>query len=149
YLGATFSNVSIAPGDSFQRPSAGGGGFGDPLDRPTAEVLADVIDSYVSIDRAAKDYGVVITESDAELDEHEVDEAAPTRERARIRSARASWLGADPAEVARRYREDEITVDGVIRRDGVVLDWGTGELLEKSTGQFRESMRARSAAHWS
>src|SRR5699024_12326330 len=75
--------------------------------------------------------------------------AAPPRDRARIRSERAPWLDAAPAEGARRYREDEITVHDVIRRYGVVLDWGTGELLEKSTGQFRESMRARPAAHWS
>src|SRR5699024_8328090 len=91
YLGATFSNVSIAPGDSFERPSAGGGGFGDPLDRPTEEVHEDVIDGYVSIDRADKDYGDIINEIEAELDEYEIDEAATTRERARIRSERASW----------------------------------------------------------
>src|SRR5699024_8400519 len=109
----------------------------------------DVIDGYVSMDRAAKDYGVVITEIDAELDEYEVDEAATTRARARIRSERASLLDPDPAEVPRRDREDAITVHDVTRRYRVGLDWGTGERLEKSTGQFRESMRARSAAHWS
>src|SRR5699024_10796432 len=123
YLGATFSNVSIAPGDSFERPSAGGGGFGDPLERTTAEV-----------------HEVVIAESAAGLDECDVDGAAPTRDRARIRAERAAWLDTAAAEVARRYREGEITVHDVIRRYGVVLDWGTGELLEKSTGQFRESM---------
>ncbi|MDN6124591.1 MAG: hydantoinase B/oxoprolinase family protein, partial [Brevibacterium sp.] len=148
YLGATFSNVSISPGDTFERPSAGGGGFGDPLERPSAEVLEDVIDDYVSIDRAAKDYGVVITEIDAELDEYEIDEAATARERARIRSERDSWLEADPAEVARQYCHGEITVHDVVRKYGVVLDWGTGEMLPKSTNQFRDSMRTRSAAHW-
>ena len=86
---------------------------------------------------------------DAELDEYEIDEAATAKERERIRSERASWLDADPAEVARRYRDGEITVHDVIRQYGVVLDWGTGELLEKSTGQFRDSMRARSASFWS
>lgn len=148
YLGATFSNVSISPGDTFERPSAGGGGFGDALERPSVEVHEDVIDGYVSINRAAKDYGVVITEIDAELDEYEVDETATTKLRAQIRSERASWLEADPAEVARRYCNDEITVHDVVRKYGVVLDWGTGELLPKSTGQFRESMQMRSAAHW-
>src|SRR5699024_12633318 len=113
----------------------------------TEEAHEDGLAGYPSIERAATAYGVVITEIDADLDEYEVDEAATTRERARIRSERASWLDADPAEVARRYRESEITVHDVIRRYGVVLDWGTGELLEKSTGQFRESMRTRSAAH--
>src|SRR5699024_1655999 len=163
-----------APGDSCERPSAGGGGFGDPLDRTTAGVVEDVIDGCGAIDRAAKDYGGVSAETDAEhagteagdagaAPERaplrpgghaqpdpaaaEVHGAARPRARARIRSDRAPCLDAAPAEVARRYREDEITVHDVIRRYGVVLDWGTGELLEKSTGQFRESMRARSAAH--
>src|SRR5699024_6311104 len=129
------------------------------------EVHEDVIDGYVCIDLgdddtvvlggavdgdvAVDDYGVVITEIDAELDEHEIEEAATTRARTRIHSERASWPDADPTAAPRRDREEEITVHDVIRRYGVVLDWGTGELLEKSTGQFRESMRTRSAGHWS
>ena len=39
-------------------------------------VLEDVADDYVSVERAAKDYGVVIKVIDAELCEYEVDEAA-------------------------------------------------------------------------
>lgn len=38
----------------------GGGGWGNPLERDPARVLADVRDEYVSIERAAHDYGVVI-----------------------------------------------------------------------------------------
>src|SRR5699024_11622034 len=70
YLGATFSNVAVQAGDEFTRPSAGGGGFGDPLERPADEVLEDVIDQYVSIDRAERDYGVVIKAIDPELDQY-------------------------------------------------------------------------------
>src|SRR5262249_58098399 len=33
FLGAVFSNVPCGAGDEFTRPSAGGGGFGDPLER--------------------------------------------------------------------------------------------------------------------
>lgn len=40
--------------------SGGGGGWGDPLERDATAVLSDVIDEYVSIEGAAKDYGVVI-----------------------------------------------------------------------------------------
>ena len=60
-------------------------------------MLEDVIDGYVSIDRATKDYGVVVREIDAELDEYEIDETATAKERERIRSERASWLEADPS----------------------------------------------------
>ncbi len=42
--------------------SSGGGGYGDPLDRPPEQVLADVLMGYVSRDRARDGYGVVITE---------------------------------------------------------------------------------------
>jgi N-methylhydantoinase B len=38
----------------------GGGGWGDPLDREPAQVIADVRDGYVSADAASRDYGVVI-----------------------------------------------------------------------------------------
>ncbi|HEX4258485.1 MAG TPA: hydantoinase B/oxoprolinase family protein [Streptosporangiaceae bacterium] len=39
----------------------GGGGWGAPFERDPARVLADVRDEYVSIDGAARDYGVVVT----------------------------------------------------------------------------------------
>ncbi|TSD94089.1 hydantoinase B/oxoprolinase family protein [Skermania sp. ID1734] len=38
----------------------GGGGWGDPFARDPQRVLADVRDEYVSIDGAARDYGVVV-----------------------------------------------------------------------------------------
>ena len=38
----------------------GAGGWGDPLDREPEKVLADVRDEYVSIEGAARDYGVVV-----------------------------------------------------------------------------------------
>ena len=44
---------------SFQQPGAGG--YGDPLERDPQRVLEDVLDDYVSIEAARRDYGVVIT----------------------------------------------------------------------------------------
>ena len=37
-----------------------GGGYGDPFVREPADVLDDVLDGYVSIEDARRDYGVVI-----------------------------------------------------------------------------------------
>jgi N-methylhydantoinase B len=37
----------------------------NPLDRPPEAVLEDVLDDYVSLERAVKDYGVVIEEVEA------------------------------------------------------------------------------------
>ncbi|NVN00386.1 hydantoinase B/oxoprolinase family protein [Arthrobacter sp. SDTb3-6] len=148
FLGSNFSSVPLESGDTFTRPSAGGGGFGDPLERLLGEVLDDVIDGYVSIGRAEADYGVVITEIDAELDEFEIDVPASEALRARIRSQRRGWLTEDAAAVAARYRSGETDMLDVIRRHGVILDWGSGELYPKTTVQFRALMERRSASHW-
>ena len=39
----------------------GGGGWGDPFEREPERVLRDVRDGYVSLEGAARDYGVVVT----------------------------------------------------------------------------------------
>jgi N-methylhydantoinase B len=149
FLGASFSGVPIAPGDQFTRPSAGGGGLGDPLTRDPQEVLEDVADGYVSIARARKDYGVVVEEIDAELSAYEVDVDATTAAREEIGRARRGWLDEPAATVAARYRSGELDVFDVVRRHGVILDWGTGVLLPRTTDTFREAFRRRSLTSWS
>jgi N-methylhydantoinase B len=57
-------------------------------------------------------------------------------------------LDEDPEHVALRFRGGELDVLDVIRQYGVVLDWGTGEVLPRTTEQFRRLMRRRSADHW-
>ena len=148
FLGSNFSSVPVQSGDSFTRPSAGGGGYGDPLLRTAHEVREDVIDGYVSLDRAAKDYGVVIREIDAELDEFEIDDAATEILRAEIRASRPGWLTEDPKVIAENYRNGSLPMLDVIRRHGVILDWGTGELFENTTAEYRQLMARRSSSHW-
>ncbi|MEH6719549.1 MAG: hydantoinase B/oxoprolinase family protein [Aurantimonas endophytica] len=148
WLGSVFSDHPVFTGDEFARPTAGGGGFGDPLERDPKKVMEDVIDDYVSIDRAEKDYGVVIREIDRDLCEFEVDEAATQAKRAEIRAARTEWARSDPQEVARKYKTGEINALDAIRRYATILDWETGEVLPKTTEQFRESFEKRTVAHW-
>jgi N-methylhydantoinase B len=148
FLGAVFSNVPVGEGDVFTRPSAGGGGLGDPLARDPVAVREDVADGYVSLERARADYGVVLRVVDAGIDEYEVDEAATAAERERIAAARAGWLEEDAAAVAARYRAGELGALDLIRRYGVIVDWGDGTLFPKTTATFREMLRRRSAAHW-
>jgi N-methylhydantoinase B len=138
----------VVPGDSFERPSAGGGGFGDPLERDPREVLEDVIDGYVSLERAERDYGVVVREIDAELSEYELDAEATATARERERGARVGRLEEDPEEVARRYRNGDLDTLDLVRHYGVILNWGNGELLARTTDQYRALLRRRSAAHW-
>jgi len=147
-LGSGFANLPLQEGDILWRPSSGGGGFGDPLKRPPADVLEDVIDEYVSVVRARKDYGVVVEVGDAEALEYEVDDEATDRERERIRAARRGWLEEDAESVARRYRAGELDDLDAVRQYGVILKWESGELLPESTGAYRELMRDRAAAYW-
>ena len=51
----------IAPGQVICHTTAGGGGFGDPFERPADRVLDDVRNGKVSVEAAARDYGVAIT----------------------------------------------------------------------------------------
>ncbi len=148
YLGAVFSNVSVGPGDSFTRPSAGGGGYGDPLERPADEVLEDVIDGYVSIERAAIDYGVVVQVIDADADAYEIDAEATDAKRNEIRVLRKGWLAEDAEDVAARYRAGELRDLDLIRQYGVIVDWGSGELFPKTTEQFRGLLRKRAVSSW-
>ncbi|HZT06112.1 MAG TPA: hydantoinase B/oxoprolinase family protein, partial [Chloroflexota bacterium] len=54
--------MQLAAGDVYVLESGGGGGFGDPLDRPVELVLEDVRLGYVSREAAQRDYGVVVDE---------------------------------------------------------------------------------------
>lgn len=147
-MGTVFSSVPIEEGDEFVRPSSGGGGFGDPLKRDPEAVLEDVKDEYVSIERAAKDYGVVIMEIDPELCEYEIDEEATERTRQEIQANREEWLKEDPKDVTERYNDGELDKLDLIRRYGVILDWSSGELLEQTTNEFREMLQERAAEEW-
>ncbi|MBM3599493.1 MAG: hydantoinase B/oxoprolinase family protein [Alphaproteobacteria bacterium] len=65
-------------GDSLVIHSAGGGGYGSPLERPVTAVVADVLDHKISRESAATKYGVIIDEGN-----HVVNEADSSRDRAR------------------------------------------------------------------
>src|SRR6185295_10848107 len=59
--------VPMQAGDRVMYDYGGGGGWGDPLVRDPQAVLDDVLDEYVSVDGARRDYGVVLTGSLEEL----------------------------------------------------------------------------------
>jgi len=50
----------LAPDMRVQLNPPGGGGYGHPHTRPAEQVLADVINAYVSIDAAEREYGVLV-----------------------------------------------------------------------------------------
>jgi N-methylhydantoinase B len=83
--------MTIRRGEVFRHVLAGGGGWGDPLERDPALVLRDVRNELLSVGRAAADYGVVIGGN-------AVDMAATERLRAELR-ARRGWQ--EPPKVQR------------------------------------------------
>lgn len=52
--------IEHQPGERYEYRYGGGGGWGDPLDREPEKVLEDVLDEYVSVEAAERDYGVVL-----------------------------------------------------------------------------------------
>lgn len=148
FLGGAFVDLQIDSGAVFSRPSSGGGGLGDPLTRAPAAVLADVVDGYVSIERALKDYGVAVVVVDDDLAEYRIDRERTEAARTEIRAARRGWLTEPAADVAARFRAGELDVLDVVRRYAVVLDWETGEPLMQSTATFRAMVQRRAAAFW-
>ena len=75
-------------GELYEAILAGGGGWGDPLERDAQLVLEDVIDGKVTAAAAASEYGVLVTQSGAG-----VDLAATHLARARIRANRTKATG--------------------------------------------------------
>jgi N-methylhydantoinase B/oxoprolinase/acetone carboxylase alpha subunit len=55
-----FNGLRSGPDSWFRMMSGGGGGYGSALDRPPSRVLDDVIQGFVSRERALSEYGVVI-----------------------------------------------------------------------------------------
>ncbi|MBV1823928.1 hydantoinase B/oxoprolinase family protein [Komagataeibacter oboediens] len=67
--------IILNTGDVFHHTMAGGGGYGLPHERAPQMVLDDVLDEKISIQTAARDYGVVITP------DHVIDENATRNQR--------------------------------------------------------------------
>jgi N-methylhydantoinase B len=78
----TVAGFLLDTGERLVYDFGGGGGWGDPFARDAQAVLDDVWDEYVSIEGAARDYGVVIRGSLEEMN-LAIDEAATADRRAR------------------------------------------------------------------
>lgn len=75
--------MAFRKGDVFRHIHAGGGGWGDPLERDPAAVMKDVRNEFLSAARADADYGIVIDTST-----WTIDDLATAARREAIRQAR-------------------------------------------------------------
>jgi len=108
----------LLPGDLLLMESSGGGGFGDPLERDPALVVADVAEGYVTRDAAEATYGLVWS-GDA------VDAGATARRRESQRTARprVRVKAADfAAGVGRGIRIDAETARRLGVTEGAVVE---------------------------
>jgi N-methylhydantoinase B len=80
----------LKPGDAFRLRSGGGGGYGDPLERPIEAVQSDVRQGYVSVEAAAKQYGVVIDPATFAVDRAATETLRSIRRRERAGDASAA-----------------------------------------------------------
>ncbi len=60
-LPTRYADYPLKDGDVFRLDTPGGGGYGDPRARPAERVLADIREGYVTLEAAARDYGVVLS----------------------------------------------------------------------------------------
>ena len=82
-LESKVDNVKVAPGDRIVFRTAGGGGWGDPLERDPARVRADVRRKLMSAPAAEREYGVVLTAGTLELDASATEERRESIRRSR------------------------------------------------------------------
>lgn len=77
--------IDLRAGDVLKIQTAGGGGWGDPLEREPARVLEDVLDEKLDAELVRRCYGVVI-----DPESSSVDEAATADLRLQMRADRGS-----------------------------------------------------------
>jgi len=72
-------DIILKPGEKIISYSAGGGGYGPPIERPAAHLKNDVEEGWISKQRAYEVYGVVLREDGS------IDETATTERRRALR----------------------------------------------------------------
>jgi N-methylhydantoinase B len=129
---------TLGPDDALIFFAAGGGGYGDPLERAPETVARDVAEGKVSIDRARDSYGVVLTADSA------ADSAATAARRAELRGARKQghavpWRPADRCEAPgdangepHRIGEAVEIADGALRCRRCGHDLGTSVVVRRA-----------------
>ena len=81
------ARIQLGKGDVLEIVTGGGGGYGDPRERPAEQVLADILDGKVSADAARDEYGVRLDEAGRMVH---------TEKTARLRATMARHNPADP-----------------------------------------------------
>ena len=119
----------LGQGDAVIVRSAGGGGYGDPLDRDAGRVAADLNDGYISPAAAREIYGVVFDAAQG------IDAAATKALRQRLRQTR---LGLDACLTAEVFETGAVSRRRVWRlnpNDAALAHVGEDDVVELDSGR--------------
>jgi N-methylhydantoinase B len=109
---ATAFEEPLSAGHIIRAELGGGGGWGDPLRRDPAAVLDDVLDEYVSLESARRDYGVFIDEKTMRIDHEATGKLRKQLERERSarrreKAAAVRYLSPEWQELCRKAVNDD------------------------------------------
>ncbi len=134
------SGFPLQTGDVVREETAGGGGYGDPLERDPGLVRADIEQGYLSAEQAASRYGVIFDEDGA------LNEDATAEARAAIKARRLMLIAQvgneDTLDGARRI----FVIDESDARSLGVEEGGLAEIRGRSCAPLRGWVRLGGAA---
>ncbi len=96
-LGMFATNVPLPNDSTIDFISNGGGGYGNPLHRDPEVILEEVIDGFLSIQKAREVYGVVIEAVDPDVHEYRIDRQETQKLRASLRDRKLP-IGVGPGQ---------------------------------------------------
>jgi N-methylhydantoinase B len=120
---------ALSEGDVVSVRSAGGGGYGDPLERDAASVAADLREGYISPQAARELYGVVLNEALA------IDADATRALRQSLRSARLGLRARLTAQVFETGAVSRRRVWRLNPNDAGLAQIGEDDVLELDSGR--------------
>ncbi len=122
-LPSVTSNYRLIPGDIVNTVLQNGGGYGDPLERPIANVERDLKDGAISLDTARRIYGAVV------LEHLHVSSEETVIQREKIRQGRL---------MAMKSPRKDFHPDKDFERPGPLARvWGESLLIEEDGGASR------------
>jgi N-methylhydantoinase B len=143
------ASARLSNGDVLIFFAPGGGGFGDPLDRESERVAADVSNNLVSAERARANYGVAFA-TDGSVDQVQTAKLRDAIRRARRVRPAVAWISGDhcarpPGECGDAWRVGE-NVELAPGGDSVLRCRRCGRTLSGATGLVALAHRPLSEA---